>query len=441
MTATTNKRQPRRLAGEGNVRQRHEGLWEGRYRTADGHQRSCYGKTQREALDALKEAQRQAGAGMPVLNQRLKVADWLDTWLGEIERSRAPRTAESYRETCARYITPAIGNVPVAKLARGDGRGHGPRPRIPDEAAPLDSTTDQRYSVVVLRAALNRALRLGLVHRNVASLVTLPRGLTRGSPRRERRDRPTPSVACGRDARRRGVRLALASGLRQGDLLAHRWPGRGPRRWAADGPRVASSRHPEVAAAKTEASRRAVALDAATTAMLRDLRARQVRPLDRRLTSCSAARNGKPMHARLVARDRQAALAAAGLPQMPFHGLLHGYATLALEHGAPLAVISKSLGHSALATTVDVYSHLTPAMSEQVADIMGAVLGPVRRGSATAEGTVRVRVESERPRGLTPGASLHVQEVGWRGRIRTFDLLIQSQAPYRLATRQWGRRL
>src|SRR4051794_4083030 len=29
--------------------------------------------------------------------------------------------------------------------------------------------------------------------------------------------------------------------------------------------------------------------------------------------------------------------------------------------------------------------------------------------------------------------------VGWRGRIRTFDLLIQSQAPYRLATRQWSR--
>jgi hypothetical protein len=30
----------------------------------------------------------------------------------------------------------------------------------------------------------------------------------------------------------------------------------------------------------------------------------------------------------------------------------------------------------------------------------------------------------------------HILRVGWRGRIRTFDLLIQSQAPYRLATRQ-----
>ena len=53
--------------------------------------------------------------------------------------------------------------------------------------------------------------------------------------------------------------------------------------------------------------------------------------------------------------------------------------------------------------------------------------------------TVRDRSGKGRdPTGSGPGIGDHnILWFGWRGRIRTFDLLIQSQAPYRLATRQW----
>jgi Phage integrase family/Phage integrase, N-terminal SAM-like domain len=57
------------------------------------------------------------------------------------------------------------------------------------------------------------------------------------------------------------------------------------------------------------------------------------------------------------------------------HDLRHAYATLMLEDGEELAVVSRSLGHSQLSTTADVYAHLTPAMLDGAAARMDRILG------------------------------------------------------------------
>lgn len=51
------------------------------------------------------------------------------------------------------------------------------------------------------------------------------------------------------------------------------------------------------------------------------------------------------------------------------------YATLAIEAGEDLGVVSRLLGHATLATTADVYAHLTPAMVDRAAERMDAILG------------------------------------------------------------------
>jgi site-specific recombinase XerD len=73
-----------------------------------------------------------------------------------------------------------------------------------------------------------------------------------------------------------------------------------------------------------------------------------------------------------------AALAAAGLPRHRFHDLRHACATLRLEHGEELAVVSRILGHSNLSTTADIYGHLTEAMLDRAADRTDAILGSGR---------------------------------------------------------------
>jgi site-specific recombinase XerD len=87
--------------------------------------------------------------------------------------------------------------------------------------------------------------------------------------------------------------------------------------------------------------------------------------------------------ARNVLRGFHAHLHRAELPRQRWHDLRHAYATLLLEDGEDLAVISRTLGHSQIATTADIYAHLTPIMLERTAARMDGVLTR-RKGAAGA---------------------------------------------------------
>jgi site-specific recombinase XerD len=62
----------------------------------------------------------------------------------------------------------------------------------------------------------------------------------------------------------------------------------------------------------------------------------------------------------------------------------HTYATLLLDDGEELRVISRTLGHSQIATTADIYAHLTPAMLERTAARMDGVLTRRKRASGAS---------------------------------------------------------
>jgi integrase len=76
-----------------------------------------------------------------------------------------------------------------------------------------------------------------------------------------------------------------------------------------------------------------------------------------------------------VTRYLQRHLDRLGLPHQRFHDLRHAFATLMIESGEDLGVVSRILGHANLATTADVYAHLTPAMLDGAAARMEAILG------------------------------------------------------------------
>jgi len=64
----------------------------------------------------------------------------------------------------------------------------------------------------------------------------------------------------------------------------------------------------------------------------------------------------------------------AGLPRLRFHDLRHSAATLLLGRGVHPKIVSEMLGHSQIAITLDLYSHVTPTMQRQATDAMEAVL-------------------------------------------------------------------
>ena len=362
---------PRRLSGEGLVRQRSDGRWEGRYRASDGRPRSVYARTRREAIERLRAALNTREQGIRPVDQRLTVGDFLDDWLEHhVRPSRRPRTAESYAGIVELYLKPALGRIPLAKLEPEHVQAM--LARLQGHRGELSPST-RRYVYAVLRSALGRAVKMGRSARNVCTLIDPP-----ARPRREL----TP--LSGEQLRRflegiRGDRLealyvaAAGTGLRQGELLALRWQDVDleareltVRHTLQRGARI-------LAAPKTDRAHRTLRLPVAVVAALQEHRRRQaVVPLTGYIFTTST---GAPLDARNVTRYLQRHLERLGLPHQRFHDLRHAFATLLIESGEELGVVSRILGHADYATTADVYAHLTPAMLERTADRMELILG------------------------------------------------------------------
>jgi integrase len=143
----------------------------------------------------------------------------------------------------------------------------------------------------------------------------------------------------------------------------------------------------ELAEPKTERARRILRLGQSTMAALRGHKARQAAE---RLAAGRKWQDGghvfttsigRPLDSRNVTQDFQEALARVGLPRQRFHDMRHAYATMMLEDGEELAVVSRSLGHADLSTTADIYAHLTPAMLERTAARMDAILARRREAA------------------------------------------------------------
>jgi integrase len=242
------------------------------------------------------------------------------------------------------------------------------------------SPTTVRYAYAVLRIALGRALKSGIVLRNVATLVDPP-AKARREPHPLTADQARAFLDATRDDRLGPLYvLALATGLRQGELLALRWSDVDADAGVLTVSHTLERRSRTLAEPKTDRGRRTLRLGGEAVAAIRANRARQ---LEERLAAGQRWRDGgfvfatpigTPLDSRNLTRAFQAALSRLGLPRQRFHDLRHAYATLLIEDGEELGIVSRTLGHADLATTADVYAHLTPAMLHRTAARMDTIL-------------------------------------------------------------------
>lgn len=368
----------RRAHGEGTIRQRRPGQWEARYVAADGRRRSLYAETRRDVVAALRDALRDAQHGILPIGRQMTVGEWLDAWLDAI--TVRPGTRRSYRETCDRYIRPSIGKVRLAQLQPEHvGRMIG---SIRD-AHPKLSPTTVRYSYVVLRIALGRAVKTGRVQRNVCILIDPPPKVRHEVVPMSADEARTFLRATTGTPREPLYRLAVTTGMRMGELLGLRWVD------VDLDDRTITIRHAlthgVLSEPKTERARRTIGIEEGTAVVLRTHKARQARDRLAAGTRWRGAASpdedwvfgshmGEPLIPRTVGVVYHRDLAAAGLRRLRFHDLRHGAATLLLEHGEELANVSRLLGHSSLATTADFYAHLTPTTTRRAADRMRDIL-------------------------------------------------------------------
>jgi integrase len=84
---------------------------------------------------------------------------------------------------------------------------------------------------------------------------------------------------------------------------------------------------------------------------------------------------GLPIDGRdLIRKWFRPLLRKAGLPPIRIHDLRHSYASIALAQGVHPKVVQEALGHSTIAVTLDLYSHVVPSLQRDAARTMGTAL-------------------------------------------------------------------
>jgi integrase len=354
------------------------------------------GPTRAETVDKLRKLRQQVDTGI-VPNDRLTVGAFLDRWLSvNAPGAIAESTEDDYNDTVRLHLRSALGSKRLAKLA----------------VAELDklwnakreagySANSVRIMRTVLRRALGQAEREGIVARNVAALSSPPRIRTKEGRTLTVQQARQLLAAASDDRIEVAVMIALAYGMRRGEVLGLHWSALD---WQAGalgvthGVKRIKSRDSTserrtrlvVSELKTPKSRRILALTPEILARLREHRARQAKArivvgeLWQEHGLVFIRKVGTPVDPDNFSHAFSRLCESAGLGHWHPHELRHSGASLMLAQGTPLHVVSEVLGHASIAITKDVYGHLVEGDKRAAAESMSEVLfgaRPRRRGS------------------------------------------------------------
>ena len=239
-----------------------------------------------------------------------------------------------------------------------------------------------------LRAALNEALRLGEVQRNVATLVRPPRNSPKPIQPFSPAEARTFLKAIQGDRLEALYVLAIATGLREAEVLGLRWKDLDLDE-AMLSVRFTLQRldHAyQLVEPKTRQSRRTIAIPAIAVSALKSHRVRQAEErlevgkgwndLDLVFTTAK----GQPLYGTVVYGRFKRILKAAGLRPQRFHDLRHCYATLLLVQEVHPRLVMETLGHSEIGVTMNCYSHVLAEMKREPANLMDALLATPSKG-------------------------------------------------------------
>ncbi|MDZ7913562.1 MAG: site-specific integrase [Rhodococcus sp. (in: high G+C Gram-positive bacteria)] len=386
----------RRANGEGSVRKRADGKgWEARLgyidpETGTNKRISLYGKTAKEVRAKLKEARDRLYAGAPVRDANKGLSAWLTTWrvttLAVSDRKES--TKSLYGSLSAKHLEPApFGSITLAKLKPSDIEGLvlSMRGKLKEDGTRALSDSTIRTTYTVLRAALDGAVRDGLLARNPAVAVKRP-GIERTEAKHVEATDVTALLTVARQSKTRyyvPIALIAATGLRKGEALALRWVDidldKGTLNVRGTLSRVGGRL--TVTEPKTQRSRRTVPLSPGVIALLGEHRVAQDAERENAANLWTESglvfttEFGTAVDPRNMLRATEVAAKRAGLTQVGVHTLRHSAAVAWLESGVHIKAISDLLGHSSIAITGDVYGHTSDETARSAVDGLTNSLG------------------------------------------------------------------
>lgn len=362
----------KRAAGEGSVYKRGK-RWVAQVGTGRNREYKPF-DTQKEANAWRHKKLEQRRQGLNILGSKVPLSKFLDDWLIVVKSSVRPNTHAQYTQIAHQHINPALGDILLRDL-----KPHQVQMLYTNKLADGTSPRTTRMIHAVLHAALNHALKIGLVIRNVSDPVTLPK-----VPRKEMNTLDDYQVRLLIQAAN-GTRmqalfwLAVTTGMRMGEILGLKWGDLERNSGNLRIQRQVQRRKGEglvFCPPKSSSGVRVIKVGKITLSKLIEHRNQQHQ--ERMLAGekwqdydlIFTSPIGTPLDNSNVNKVYKRCLKMAGLPDIRFHDLRHTAATLMLQEGINPKVVQERLGHADISLTLNTYSHVLPSMQEEVAEKM-----------------------------------------------------------------------
>ncbi len=379
---------------KGSIRQRSKGSWEvcvdiGRD-PATGkrlrHFESVKG-TKKDAQKRLHELLFSVDQGSFIKPKRITLGEWLDDWIsGYVKTNCSSRTLDGYQSIVRRHLIPNLGMIPLSQVqpqhiqqyyarALSDGRTDG--------KGALSSRSVLHIHRVLFQA-LNYAVRQGLLIRNPAQLVDPPRA-KKSKMKTLIPQEVSMLLNVAQDTHYYPIiHTAVKTGLRQAELLGLRWRDLDLDLVSLSVTQVLYKRRGicQFKEPKSEHSRRRLGLSPSLALFLREYRTERETEcllLGKLLSEDDLVFgnvDATPIDPGTLTHNFARIARRAGLPGTRFHDLRHTFASLMLLAGIHPKIVSEALGHSSVAFTLDVYSHLVPGLQEAAGKRLDEVLEP-----------------------------------------------------------------
>ncbi len=335
--------------------------------------------TKKDAEKRLSELLHQLDTGTFMKPGKATVADYLNQWVKDYcWINLTPVTAQTYEYMAKKYLIPALGQLALTKL-RPEHLQHLYTDRLSNGRADGKgglSARTVRYMHVTIHKALQSAVKMGLINRNPADAVELPKQKRREMQTMSESDihifleyaKSTPYYVL--------FYLALFTGMRRSELLALRWSDIDLILCQLSVNRTINQLHNRQVVfgePKTDKSRRMVSLSPSTALLLSQYRTEQEKLRQSLGSTVSdddlifSSIDGKPLIPDSVTQAWRILARRIGLKGIRFHDARHTHASLMLKQGIHPKIVQERLGHSSIAMTLDIYSHVAPGLQQAAA--------------------------------------------------------------------------
>ncbi len=339
--------------------------------------------TKKDAEKRLSETLYQLDNGTFLKPGKTTVAEFLERWLKDYAQPNLSHKGfERYSGIVKKHLIPQIGSVTLTQLKPF----HLQKQYVIMMENGLSAGTIH-YHHAVIHKALKTAMKWGLVNRNVADSVDIPR-IEQKEMQVWDEDEVTSFLETAKSSPYYALfHTVIFTGMRRSEVLALRWKDvnfifsqvyiNHSLHHLKDGSYVFSQ-------PKSARSRRTIALSPDAITVLSDHREVKEKlgealgkPLtDEALVFCNE--EGKPWRPNTITRAWNTQAKKAGVPVIRLHDARHTHASLMLKAGIHPKVVQERLGHSSIQITLDTYSHVAPGIQQAAAETFDKLINPSR---------------------------------------------------------------